>query len=51
MIKCVCGCDPEVCCCAFQEFHVPPPEPYWEEDRLEEDWQDKINDEEVSDHE
>jgi len=41
MIKCVCGCDPEVCACAFQQFHVPPPDS--EQDRIEmedEDWED-----------
>ena len=41
MIKCVCGCDPEVCACAFQKFHVPPPDS--EKDRIDfedKDWED-----------
>jgi len=41
MIKCVCGCDPEVCACAFQKFHIPPPDS--EQDRIDfddEDWED-----------
>lgn len=45
MIKCVCGADPEVCYCAFQVFHQPPPES--EADRIDmedEDYPDGFED-------
>ena len=32
MIKCTCGCDPEVCACAFQPYHVPPPADTYDDD-------------------
>lgn len=25
MIKCVCGCDPELCACAYEPFFIQPP--------------------------